>query len=84
MTYLEQRVSKDYCPYCGESIELLIDISIDSQKYIEDCSVCCRPIQVSVLVDEDGTPTLALSLMKTLNLLVMTPQFPVSSIGLAL
>ena len=72
MTYLEQRVSKDYCPYCGESIELLIDISIDSQKYIEDCSVCCRPIQVSVLVDEDGTPT-SFSLMKTLNLLVMTP-----------
>ena len=61
MTYLEQRVSTAYCPYCGESIELLIDISIDSQEYIEDCSVCCRPIQVSVLVDEDGPPPLALS-----------------------
>ena len=61
MTYLEQRVSKDYCPYCGESIEILIDISIDSQEYIEDCSVCCRPIQVSVSINEDGAPTLILS-----------------------
>ena len=61
MTYFEQSVSRDYCPYCGELIELLIDISIDSQEYIEDCSVCCRPIQVSVLVDENGTPILELS-----------------------
>ena len=61
MTYFEQSVSRDYCPYCGELIELLIDISIDSQEYIEDCSVCCRPIQVSVLVDENGTPILVLS-----------------------
>ena len=61
MTYLEQRLSKDYCPYCGELIELLIDISMDSQEYIEDCSVCCRPIQVSVSVNEDGAPTLILS-----------------------
>ena len=61
MSYLEQRVSKDYCPYCGESIEILIDISIDSQEYIEDCSVCCRLMQVSVSINEDATPTLILS-----------------------
>ena len=61
MTYLEQRLSKDDCPYCGESIELLVDISMDSQEYIEDCSVCCRPIQVSVSINEDGAPTLILS-----------------------
>ena len=34
------------CPYCGESIELLIDDSIPEQEYIEDCQVCCRPITV--------------------------------------
>ena len=47
MTELEQRQVD--CPYCGESIELLIDPSIDTQDYIEDCSVCCRPIVVKIL-----------------------------------
>lgn len=41
------------CPYCGEPIDLLIDTSVPSQCYIEDCQVCCRPISVSVEVDED-------------------------------
>lgn len=44
------------CPYCGESIELLIDCSVAEQDYVEDCSVCCSPINISVLVDEDGMP----------------------------
>jgi hypothetical protein len=43
---------KDYCPYCGELIELLIDLSQSNQEYIEDCSVCCRPIIVHVHMDE--------------------------------
>lgn len=42
------------CPYCGETIDVLIDSSIRSQRYIEDCQVCCRPIMLSVRVDEDG------------------------------
>jgi hypothetical protein len=36
------------CPYCGEFIEIIIDESIAQQSYIEDCSVCCRPIELSV------------------------------------
>ena len=40
------------CPYCGERIELLIDDSVDLQEYVEDCAVCCRPIDVRVRVDE--------------------------------
>jgi hypothetical protein len=36
------------CPYCGETIDLLIDCSLEQQEYIEDCSVCCRPITVNV------------------------------------
>ncbi|MFM7121626.1 MAG: CPXCG motif-containing cysteine-rich protein, partial [Gammaproteobacteria bacterium] len=35
------------CPYCWETIELLVDCSIDDQEYVEDCSVCCRPIVVT-------------------------------------
>ncbi|WP_243049936.1 CPXCG motif-containing cysteine-rich protein [Dyella sp. RRB7] len=43
-----------YCPYCGEPIEILVDASVDSQRYVEDCQVCCRPIEIAVVVDEDG------------------------------
>lgn len=42
------------CPYCGEAIELMIDDSVEQrQQYIEDCPVCCRPIDVQVAI-EDG------------------------------
>ena len=44
------------CPYCGEAIELIIDDSVDQQTYIEDCSVCCRPIKVDVSVSDDSMP----------------------------
>jgi hypothetical protein len=35
------------CPYCGETITLFLDLSIESQTYIEDCSVCCQPMTVA-------------------------------------
>jgi hypothetical protein len=43
------------CPYCGEMITVMLDCSVSSQEYIEDCQVCCRPINfvVSVLGDDD-------------------------------
>jgi hypothetical protein len=41
------------CPYCGEFIEIEIDCSEPEQSYIEDCSVCCRPININVLIDFD-------------------------------
>jgi hypothetical protein len=43
---------KVQCPYCWESFQLLIDASIENQEYIEDCEVCCRPIDFIVEVDE--------------------------------
>lgn len=42
------------CPYCGESIDVLIDCSVEDQQYIEDCKVCCQPINFIVSVDETG------------------------------
>ena len=35
------------CPYCGETITLFLDLSVEEQTYIEDCSVCCQPMTVS-------------------------------------
>jgi transposase-like protein len=42
------------CPYCGESYETVVDLSAGSQRYIEDCAVCCRPIEVTLQVGDDG------------------------------
>jgi len=42
------------CPYCGESFETLIDLSAGSTSYIEDCQICCRPIEFQLEVDEGG------------------------------
>jgi hypothetical protein len=43
------------CPSCGESIELLVDCSVEEQEYIEDCEVCCRPMTVTATIVE-GEP----------------------------
>jgi len=41
------------CPHCWEEISMLLDVSVTHQKYIEDCEVCCNPIQIEVGY-EDG------------------------------
>lgn len=40
------------CPYCWESISMLLDLSLHSEEYIEDCEVCCNPIQIRYNTDE--------------------------------
>ncbi len=35
------------CPYCWEEISMLLDTSVSTQTYIEDCEVCCNPIEVT-------------------------------------
>jgi hypothetical protein len=50
----------DLCPYCGEPVELVTDTSAGAQDYIEDCPVCCRPMQVSLSVAVDGTASVVL------------------------
>ncbi|MGB7786712.1 MAG: CPXCG motif-containing cysteine-rich protein [Salinimicrobium sp.] len=44
------------CPYCWEEISMLLDPSVPRQKYVEDCEVCCNPIEVSAGF-EHGTLT---------------------------
>jgi hypothetical protein len=43
------------CPYCGESFETAVDTSAGSAHYIEDCQVCCQPIEFTLEVEDDGT-----------------------------
>lgn len=42
------------CPYCGETISMLLDLSVPSQTYIEDCEVCCRPIHIRYETDGEA------------------------------
>ena len=41
---IDRRIS---CPYCGETIDIVVDVSAGGQSYVEDCQVCCQPMQIS-------------------------------------
>jgi transcription elongation factor Elf1 len=41
------------CPYCWERISMILDVSADGQTYIEDCEVCCNPIQIGYSVEDE-------------------------------
>lgn len=51
--YLLQSVLVE-CPYCAEAIDIVVDVSIEQQQYIEDCSVCCRPLYLTIHVRGSG------------------------------
>jgi transcription elongation factor Elf1 len=44
MSIAEQRIR---CPFCAEAMTVLLDLSAGNQSYIEDCQVCCQPMQIS-------------------------------------
>ena len=41
------------CPYCGQRFYIFVDISAGDQQYIEDCQICCQPIEFRISI-EDG------------------------------
>ena len=48
LTEVEQEIE---CPFCGETISVLLDLSAGDQSYVEDCEVCCRPMQITYTID---------------------------------
>ena len=42
------------CPYCGEIIQVLVDTSTGTDRYWEDCQVCCRPMAFTLVVGPYG------------------------------
>lgn len=42
------------CPYCWEQVSILVDLSQYNQKYIEDCEVCCNPIEFEIKCVSNG------------------------------
>lgn len=44
------------CPWCGELVSIALDPgSGNTQEYVEDCQVCCRPWTVHVSYGDDGS-----------------------------
>jgi transcription elongation factor Elf1 len=41
------------CPYCWQEISFVLDASELHQRYVEDCEVCCKPIEVEYYLDND-------------------------------
>ncbi len=41
------------CPFCGEPIVVVLDLSAGPQTYVEDCQVCCHPIDMHVEIEDD-------------------------------
>lgn len=42
------------CPYCGERLETRVDLTADEPQYVEDCEVCCRPIEFLIEREPGG------------------------------
>jgi hypothetical protein len=36
------------CAYCWEQVSVLLDPSSEDSSFIEDCEVCCNPLQFTV------------------------------------
>jgi len=49
---MSEEETETQCPFCGETISIVVDLTQTRQSYIEDCSVCCRPIQFEVVCDD--------------------------------
>jgi transcription elongation factor Elf1 len=40
------------CPYCWQKISMILDVSVDEQSYVEDCEVCCNPINIGYSAED--------------------------------
>ena len=50
-------IEEDYpfsCPYCGVDLNARLDVSAGKhQRFVQDCEVCCKPIQIDVRFSGD-------------------------------
>ncbi len=43
------------CDSCGEEVSIPVEFTAgDSQEFVEDCPVCCRPNVIRVEIDSEG------------------------------
>lgn len=50
MVEIEHRFT---CPYCAAPISVLLDPSVPGQTYVEDCEVCCNPMELTYAFEDD-------------------------------
>ena len=50
---MEQLEQSFTCPYCGATISILLDPSVPTQTYVEDCEVCCNPMEITCAFEAD-------------------------------
>ena len=41
------------CPYCWQTISMVLDMSVAEQTYVEDCEVCCQPIEITYALEDE-------------------------------
>jgi transcription elongation factor Elf1 len=42
------------CPFCGQTFAVAVDTSIDTQRFITDCEICCRPFEIAAECESGG------------------------------
>ena len=42
------------CPHCGEDFQVPCESDEGSAEFVVDCEICCRPMTVSVSVNNGG------------------------------
>ncbi len=42
------------CPYCWERISMLLDPDMSGETYVEDCQVCCNPIEITFIMSGEA------------------------------
>jgi transcription elongation factor Elf1 len=47
------------CPFCGQTFELEIDVTIPQQSFVTDCEICCRPMDVRVTCEAGSVSDLS-------------------------
>lgn len=40
------------CPFCGENIDVHVTSDEEGQTLTEDCEVCCRPVSMTITIEE--------------------------------
>ena len=49
------------CPHCWETQLKMIDPSVDEQNFIEDCEVCCNPLEFNLSVMSNNLESFSVS-----------------------
>lgn len=49
------------CPFCGQSMELVLDTTVTSQRFVTDCEVCCRPFEVTAECEDGNVVSVAVA-----------------------